>query len=627
MAVERIKQFSIDLAEAVETRVDAFNTIRTGIRAREEANFQRSIVDNDLAYEAQLNYRKEQLAIAKAEIFPDQTNIDELTSSVSYLKKMTRNRKFRDEYFSFLQELASGKKSLEDHISFLESAIETTTDIDIKDELNGKLLEATAEKRIKDRTIIDSQIEFNTKDKTNISIQTAIDAVQLQLTKPDIIKDASLKNSYELQLSALNKDKLEISIEDKMNGVIINLISQDRTNSSLYKINTFSNFINTGGVNTPVNIGGVRYDSESEYWQTTLNDYIQNQFAGEYIAENEKQAGLTWNKYGIMSNSYLDNLTANNNALKTNKNLANFQDVITSAIQGSIASALDYKAKDITAKYYLGQPDLATLKNYNDAKLELENLKVKFGDDYSLSPAITQLEAQIVSKKAQMTGDILKTAAERAEEEGITLEEAIRKYGIISAIEVDPAVFKDKTPLEAATDVAQESKDVEALAVKKEETETKIKETQAKIDEAKGKKTPEVTDTERKELPFPKNSSEMEIYQQRKASGEIVWDPNAGTVGKWFEVKGKVSQEVAKAKVTTSTKTVSPEMEKKANELLKQGETILSEGKKQTTQVPEKITGAGVSGKTYITASGAKMTPTDPEVEANYIKLGFKVAT
>ena len=46
----------------------------------------------------------------------------------------------------------------------------------------------------------------------------------------------------------------------------------------------------------PVSIGGVRYASEQEYWEITLNNYIQSDFGNEYVAENKGEA-RKWRDY------------------------------------------------------------------------------------------------------------------------------------------------------------------------------------------------------------------------------------------------------------------------------------------------------------------------------------------
>ena len=535
MAVERIKEFTINLGDLVKTRLESFVNSRAKVNAVEEASFQRSIVDNDLSYQEQLDYRKIQLEQEKIKTYPNVEFIEEVKTSVSALKKMVRYRKFRDNYFTFLQDLASGKKALEDHLEFLnDSLADESLDREVKDELKDQYIKTIDAKRTQDRQIIDAQINFNQKDRTAESIDKATNLVKSQLIKPDIQKDKVLRTSYEMQLRTLGKEKMEIGIEDRMNWMAINLISKDRKNPSLWKLETFSGFRDKSGVDMPVNIGGVRYASEQEYWQITLNNYVQNDFGNEYVVENKGEAALIWNKLGLLPDTYIKNLTTNNNIIRTHPELQDFQQVIASAIQDSITNTLALKAKDLTARYYLDKPSIATESDYQKAKQELENLKVIFGEDYSLSPDIQAIETKLIAKRVQTTKDILATAAEYAEAEGITLQEAIGKYGPTAAIEVSAETFKEKTPMEAAAEIAEQGAKVPELYKKKEELEVKVEETKEKVEAAKKKKEAIVAPTPK----VPKVPTEgIVIPTGKEAIGkDIVIDGTRYPSQEWYDV-------------------------------------------------------------------------------------------
>lgn len=477
MAVERVKEFTIDLGDLVKTRLDSFVNSRARVHAVEETSFQRSVIDNDLTYQEQLDYRKAQMTLEQKKTYPDIDFIDELKTSASSLKKMVRQRKFRDTYFTFLTDLASGRKAIEDHISYLQNSLaDETLDREIKDELENEYMKAVESKRTRDRQIIDSQITFYEKDRTAQSIDKATKLVKSQLAKPDTQKDEVLKASYEMQLMALGKEKMEIGVEDKMTWMAVQLISQDRKNPSLWKLETFGGFTDNAGIDMPVNIGGTRYASEQEYWQVTMNNYVLNSFANEYAQESQGEATLVWNKMGLLPDTYIKNLLSTNQTIKNQPELQNYQQVIVSAVQDAITSALTFKARDLTARYYLDKPEVATEADYQKAKQELEGLKVLFGEDYSLNPDIQAVETKLIEKKVQTTKSILATAAEYAEAEGIGLSEAIEKYGPTAAVEIPAETFKEKTPMEAAQEAVKLGKEAPA----KYEEEKKIKEEAAK---------------------------------------------------------------------------------------------------------------------------------------------------
>jgi len=455
MAVERTKEFVIDLDGIVKARLKSFSNSRKRIRATKETEFQRRIIDEDLSFQEQLDYRQAQLGEERTKTYPDVDFIEEIETSITSLKKLVRARKFRDNYFSLLQDLASGRKSLEDHLEFLKNTLEDTWDRDIRDEIQEQIIKVTEDKRDQDRKIINSQITFYQKDNTSKSLKAAMDLVRKQLFKPEIQRDNALRTSYEQQLATLKKEELGIDIEDKANWMAMEMVRSERKNPSLWKLETFSGFRDKAGTDTPVNIGGTRYNSEREYWQTTLNNYIQSDFANEYAKENKNEATLMWNKLGLLPTAYLRNLVTKNNMLRTNPELQPFQTTISSAIQDTITNALDLKSKDLIAKYYLDKPDIATTSNYEQAKQELENLKNLFGADYSLSPDIQKIETLLLRKKAHQVEAI--TSKVKEWRKGFydrynrfpTTDELSNFIETQKAVtEVEPEEFKEEKPEE-----------------------------------------------------------------------------------------------------------------------------------------------------------------------------------
>jgi len=541
MAIIRVKEFTIDLGEIVKARLDSFVFSRKRIRALRESEFQRMIVDNDLSFQEQLDYRKRQLEEEQGKSYPDNEFIDEIKSSITVLKKLVRQRKYRDKYFTFLQEMASGKKTLEDHLEYLQNELENAFDRDTRDQIQELIIKATEAKREQDRKIIDSQIAFNRKDRTAKSLNEAIDLVKTQLAKPEIQRDNALRTSYQQQLRTLEKEKLEVEIEDKLNWMAVSLVSEDRKNPSLWKLEVFSGFRDKAGTDLPVNIGGVRYNSAKEFWQTTLNNYIQTDFVNEYIKENKTEANVMWNQLGLLPQTYLQNLVSKNQTLKNHPDLRDFQQTISLAIQDSVSNALTLKSKDLTAKYYLDKPDLATEKDYQKAKQELENLKTLFGTDYSLSPEITQLETKLIEKRVKMTEEALRTAKEYAEAEGISVEEALKKYGPTATVEVEAKTFKEKKPTEVAEELIEKEKEKiekkpEASPVSEEKTEEKV------------------------EVPPTTTQQNIHIVKQ----GETLWSiaqEQLGAGERWKELKtpeGKMFTEEEAKKLRVGQKLIIP---------------------------------------------------------------------
>jgi len=400
MAVERKKEFIIDLGDLVKTRLNDFVKSRQRIHALEESDFQRNIIDNDLSYQDQLDYRKDLLKREKEKKYPDNDFIEEIKTSISNLRVLVRQRKWRDEYFSFLSDRIAGRKSLQDYLEFLEASLHEGYNREIRDKIEEEILTTQTEIKKNKRDIVNSQITFYEKDRTIDSIDKAIGLIQKQLLKPDIQKDDVLRNSYQLQLLTLNKERTEVMIEDKISEMSISLIKEEKKNNALFKLDSYKNYRDSATTDRPVNIGGVRYDTEREYWDVLLNNYIVNEFEKDYVTQARKNMNVLYNKLGIFPDSALKDVMATSRIIKNHPELVNFPEVTLSAIQQVVGGMLDLRAQDLTRKYHLDEPGIAIELDYFSAEKELEDLQNTIGEEYiSLSPAIAKVKAKLILNK------------------------------------------------------------------------------------------------------------------------------------------------------------------------------------------------------------------------------------
>ena len=555
MAVKRKVGFTISLGNLVQERLDSFSDTRETLRAVEEADFQRTVIDNDLDHQERLDYRKSQLELEKGKTYKDQSFISDLKSSISVLKNQVKNQKFRDDYFTLLSGMASGNKTLDDQISFLKTSLgHEYLDAETKSKLETAYTSAVSNKVSNEMAIVDANIEFNEKDRTAKSLDKAISSVKSQLAKSIISKNPALKTSYELQLKSLEKDKLEVGIEDSAISMSVNMMSQTRPNDSMWKVDSFVNLRDKASANIPVTIDGVRYESAKDYWDTSLNSYIRTDFAKDYAAENDKNMTNVYNKMGILPDTSLNNLSTLNNSLRNNPEFADFQSVVDSATQNSISKALEYKAKEIERKHHLNAAELTTQANINAAQLDLKKLETQFGDYYSLSPYMSNLDTMLNIKKTQLTTDIMTEITRRSQEEGISLEEALTKYGSEAARETEVSDMESKTPEEIVEGYITEGKEkIEGTTTQdedivkeevvepetiKEDTTTQVTE-DVKVEETI---TPEVEQVS-EEVPAKEITAEPKYYTVQK--GETLWglsEKNLGAGKRWGEIQDMEGQ-------------------------------------------------------------------------------------
>ena len=575
MAVERKKEFTLNLGELVTTRFESFVNVRKNILAKEESDFQRRVIDDDLDFEAQLAYREKQLEREIERNVSDVNFIDELKSDIINTKKFLKQRKLRDKHFRFLEQLSSGKKGLDDYVIFLENEINSGSwnkeMINGVDGLKQKLMEIKREVIDSKTRIFNSQIEFWKTDRTLNSFDKAIGSLDSKMNEIETQNNPELLDSYRLTKQALEKQRTEITIENSISNLSVELMTKEMDNPSIYKLDSFNNLF-TNASDLPVNIGGIHYNSAKEYWQATMYDFVQNKFASEFSAEVKGKVDRTYNQLGILPNSYLSSFKDLTQKIKNNPILSQFPNVILDAIQSSVVSILDTKAREITNKYALDK-DFIGQTEYDSAINDLKSLQVYFGEDYSMTPAIIGLENQLAYHKTVIGKSIYESAVLAVQSgQYATMEEAVAALGPLGEIEVPLEDVKKKTPTEIAETIASESEEVPELVKQKADVETQIKDTQAKIDEAKRKKELEqkaadvkkqIEETRKKieeakkakvitppkgakpviqkqkiELPFPKSTSTqtaqqaMTEYRKKQATGEYVFES-----GKWYSNK------------------------------------------------------------------------------------------
>jgi len=556
MAVERVKEFTINLGEIIKARLENFASSRAKIRAREESDFQTRIVDEDLSLDEQLAYRQAQLEKEKGAVYPDQDFIKEIESSIALTKRLVRQKKFRDKYFDLQEELASGKKGLEDMLVFLENELQGGGyGSEMKETIQSAIVTTKENITKQNRAVFDAYITFAEKDKTLASIDKAVSDLTKELNKIEVLKNPELLTSYQLKLRSFQKMRKEVEIENKSNAMVIGLLKQDLDHPSLHKLSAFSKFVSEGA-DVPVNIDGVHYNSEREYWETTLNNYVQNNFASEFAAEIKNKVYKSYNETGIITNSILADVKSSFDKLKTNSALANFQGVMVTAIQDASKDIIDLKVKEIENKYALDK-EFVSSSDYQKAIGEMNSLKDYFGTDFSVTPQVTSIQNLLAEHKYKLTGSIQQKAAEIMTDPvaygfpaDATYEDVIKQIGPQAEVELPKETYLEKTPTEAAQ--VEITKAKVAPDVQKLTSEQRAKYNQlvsagasesAALQAVKQMPEPE-PEPEPEPKPKPKPKPEPEPTPEQKIhtvkGGETLWgiaQQELGSGARWRELK------------------------------------------------------------------------------------------
>lgn len=521
MAVERKPEFVINLGEVIQERLRSLNEQRELIRAREEIEFQTRIIEEGLSAEEQLKYRQQQLERELSKNYPDQNFILSLKKEIATLKKMVRQRKFRDEYLAFLQEAAAGRKSIADEINFLQGELVDAIDEETKDSIRQRIIELTEQKRNMDRAITEQQLEFYENDKTLDSYDMAINLVKDQLSKIEVIKNPEIANAYRLKLQALQQQRAQAVVENKINNLNIELSrASDYLHPSLMRITKIGQYLTSADETTPITINGVRYASEKEFWQTTLDNYVNSGFANDFVNEITKNATILKSSKGKITDGFLDTIFQKLQEVKNNPLLANYKNVITDLSQQVESKLLTEKADEVKNKYNLGT-SLATRFDVWKAKNELSKYS-KYFSDISLEPILKQFDTMAAEEQFRISQETLQAATEyQIAHPEVSLSEAIKKVApLVGTVLPQEEFMKPKTTEELGKKLAEVSeKPAEALKTEQEMVE-EVKKTPEPIEPLKKEETPKEEEVLPTEI---KKTEEPEMITHTVKEGETLW--------------------------------------------------------------------------------------------------------
>ncbi len=277
MAYERTKKISTNLGSYIDFQVDTMVRQRTAANLEDEAKFNNAVLEDNLDLEQQLQYRQEQLKrIDKG----DTEERRRLRGEVAGLKDRIEQKKYDDEYVNQLTQLNSGIQSIDTTIKWMEGRLVNTTDQTIRKSLAAKISELKSNKYAQQKSVLEAQTTFATNDKTDEVLTKQVDNVKK--ARVDALKAGN--DDYvallDLQLQQLNKAKAEASISRKM---INASVSSATGQSALGMLNYFNSQTETADTTTPVTIGGVRYDSEQQFWSLKRAEYLNDRSANGFF--------------------------------------------------------------------------------------------------------------------------------------------------------------------------------------------------------------------------------------------------------------------------------------------------------------------------------------------------------
>jgi len=400
-SADRSIQISVDLASLVESHVSVIADAQKTARAKSEAAYQQTVIDQGLSYDDQLAFRKQQLKDAKESPgIADEDYIASLESSISSTRKLVKFQKVRDEYLQNYDDLKTGKINLSQHLEFLNQQFRDETDPDIRTQIRDEISTTRAAITTAEGSTLSNRILLAQKDGTLALLGDVIDEVSRKKATADATGDTEASSSYDVSLSALKKQMNETKVSNTLHDIDMQISSTGGT--SLQKLDMLTNQINGSDGNVPVTINGTNYASAKEYWTGTRDAYVNGLGSGVFgnfftDLENETKDKIDTvskvNKFGFVPTSTLDSIQNTYNTIAARPEFANVADKILSSKVASLSYGVDKSSDAIISS----STDALQLKTGQAA---LAGFQTRYGIDTTAKQS--QLQTSIIQKGAEL---------------------------------------------------------------------------------------------------------------------------------------------------------------------------------------------------------------------------------
>ncbi len=437
MAVERLKEFTLELGELIKVRIESFSNIRRRILAKREAEFQRRISEEGVSYQSQLDYRNQQVIEEKKKKYPDGAFLEELKSDTAYLKKMVRYEKVRNKYLESYTSYKEGKLAIESVVTILNNQLSLENDPKLRSEILTNLSNIKIEKAKADLNILNDRVLLAQKDKSIALTDKVIEEVNQARSRAVVSGDKEAVASFDVKLSVLNNQKQELIATDDVRSTELKAIREGLTASQ--KLTLLDGVISGADRNSPVTIDGARWDSAFEYWAAQKDAYISGSGKGEFqdfFSEfsteitNRINRLSALNQFGAIPTSTIDSINQDYNTLSTRTDFAPYLNKLENYKVSSLSLAIGK-----TAEAIIGEASL--FGEWTAGVQSLKALGSKFGIDTEVYVAdlwLKQLTFEPATAEAAM-----KLAEFRADQKGTTPQEELEK---ITEVPIEPTIIK-----------------------------------------------------------------------------------------------------------------------------------------------------------------------------------------
>lgn len=378
MAYERVKDRALgDSLDSFVTNSMKLYQQQVDIRnANEEADFFRTVAENGLSLDDQLNYRKEQLK----RVGDDPTERKRLRSEIKDLTTRVQQNNFSNQYLEKLADASAGISSVDSVISWLQDQKDSATDADVITAINKALNDKQSEKFTLTQTLLNNQTKYALEDKSAQTINNQIARVSTARASALLDGNDALASNYDLQLQALTKSLNENSIDKDIKNFAVASITGYASPTQL--LDSYNSKITSAPATGPVTVGDVTYSSPQEFWKFKRDSYLADNSEKGFFAQlnNEINTDLkVKNSNNTLTAQDIKNASTRYDSLLGRPELANYGPKVTAMKQDSIQTGTDLVAKKILNVY-------STNYDLNNAVNNLNALKTVGGnvdDTYS----------------------------------------------------------------------------------------------------------------------------------------------------------------------------------------------------------------------------------------------------
>jgi hypothetical protein len=408
------RKIATNLGTFIDSQLLLITQNRVRKNLEDEQKFNKAVLEDNLTLDQQIDFRNNQL---KNVSVGDKDERIRLKNEISSLKDRKEQENFTNAYIEELTKLNSGVQSIDSTLKWLRTTMNNTTDQAIKSNIKENI--STLESKLYEQR--KAALQYNTTYAAESKDVEIIDKQRKQINDAKVQAINAGNDEYasllDLQLQSLNKAGAEASI----NKVLLNMSLTTMTgNSATALLNEFNTQLEQADKNIPITIGGIRYESASQFWEAKRGEYLnarsENGFFTRYQSElNEKIAYKSTRN--ILSNDALKDVSNWYNTLKERPELTEYLERIDQDKQKSLTATAELRGSNILNNFALNL-------DANKALKELAYIQDTYGVDQSLN--YQKIVSSAAKEKQDQVSQILSTMSSiMASSPGITSQQAM----------------------------------------------------------------------------------------------------------------------------------------------------------------------------------------------------------